>query len=109
MYIFKKISYFNRENSKEPISSILKLDINVRVISELYDKNLQQYIKNTEIYPSRMCLMYAYNLLYLNDEKTATEYYKKLEKSVNTYMIKADALLELRIVQDLKNNYENNK
>lgn len=74
-------------------------------IDKLYDKNLKQYVKVTEIYPSRLRLMYAYNLLYLKDVKKAEEYYKKLENSVDTYIIKADAIQELKIAQTLKNSY----
>ena len=71
-------------------------------IEQMYDKNLQKYIKTTSIYPSRQRLMYAYYALYLNDEKKAADCMKQLEKMIETYAIKADARMELATAQGLK-------
>lgn len=71
-------------------------------IEKLYNKKLQKYIKTTVLYPARMRLMFAYYYLYKKDDKKAQEMYIKLEKSVDTYMIKADASMEIVTVKKLK-------
>lgn len=76
------------------------------VIEERYDKKLQQYVKATAMQPSRQRLMYAYYHLYVRDEKKAKEAYEKLEKTLQTYPVKADALLELEAATAIKDNTE---
>lgn len=75
---------------------------NKEKVEELYDKELQQYVKATAIYPSRQRLLHAYYHLYMKDEKKANEAYEKLKKLVDTYMIKADALMELEVATNIK-------
>lgn len=79
-----------------------------KTIDDLYDKKLQKYITATSIYPARNRLMYAYYKLYKKDEKKASEYFSKLEKSVKTYIIKADALMELDVAKNLSKSLCNN-
>lgn len=76
---------------------------NKEKIDKMYDNKLKKYIKLTEVYPSRLRLLYAYNLLYLKNYKEADKYYKKLQKSITTYVIKADAMQELKVADSLKN------
>lgn len=71
------------------------------VIDARYDKALQKYIKATAIYPSRQRLMYAYYTLYKKDEKKAAECMNKLEKMIDTYSVKADAVLELETAKKI--------
>ena len=78
-------------------------------IEKLYNKKLQKYIQTTAIYPSRMRLMFAYYYLYEKNDKKAQEMYTKLERAVDTYMIKADALMELAAVKKLKSIYMNER
>ena len=70
-------------------------------IEKLYDKKLQKYIKATAIYPSKLRLMFAYYYLYEKDDQKVQEIYAKLERSVDTYMIKVDAVAELATVKKL--------
>lgn len=76
------------------------------VIEHRYDAKLDKYIKATSIYPSRQRLLYAYYTLYHPDEKKAEEAMKKLEKMVDTFMIKADAVLELAVAKNLTKKNE---
>lgn len=76
-------------------------DSGADVIDARYDKNLQKYIKATAIYPSRQRLMYSYYKLYKKDEKKAAECMKKLEKMIDTYSVKADAVLELETARKI--------
>lgn len=76
-------------------------DATAEEIEKRYDKKLQQYIKATSIYPSRQRLLYAYYKLCKKDDKKATECMQKLEKMVDTYMIKADAVHELEVAKRL--------
>lgn len=75
---------------------------NKEKVEELYDKELQKYVKATAMYPSRQRLLHAYYHLYMKDEKKANEALEKLKKLVDTYMIKADALLELEVATNIK-------
>ena len=70
-------------------------------IEKLYDKKLQKYIKATAIYPSKLRLMFAYYYLYEKDDQKVQEIQAKLERSVDTYMIKVDAVAELATVKKL--------
>ena len=76
-------------------------DVTAEEIEKRYDKKLQQYVKATSIYPSRQRLLYAYYRLCKKDDKKATECMQKLEKMVDTYMIKADAVHELEVAKSL--------
>lgn len=75
-----------------------------KIIEKRYDKSLQKYIKATSIYPSRLRLMYAYYTLYEKDNAKAEDVYSKLQKSVDTHVIKADAKMELEVVNAIKEN-----
>lgn len=72
------------------------------VIEKRYSNELKYYVNTTISYPSRLRLMYAYYLLYEKNEKKAAEYMQKLEKSINTHQIKAEALLELDVAKEIK-------
>lgn len=72
-------------------------------IEQLYDKKLQQYVKATSVYPSRQRLLYAYYHIYIKDEEKAEEAYLKLKNMTDTYIIKADVLMELEVVENIKN------
>lgn len=91
------LELFKDEARCECLFYELTHDMDQEKIEALYNKKLQKYIKATALYPSRQRLMVAYYMLYLKDEKKAREAYNKLKKSVQTFMIKADALLELEI------------
>lgn len=71
------------------------------IIEKRYDEELKKYIKATSLYPSRQRLMYAYYKLYEKDEEKAAEALKKLEKMVDTFVIKADAKHELEVAKAL--------
>lgn len=71
------------------------------IIEKRYDEELKKYIKATSIYPARQRLMYAYYKLYEKDEKKAGEALKKLEKMIDTYVIKADAKHELEVAKKI--------
>ncbi len=96
------IELFKNEARCECLFYEIITEQNEEKIEKLYNKNLKKYIKATAIYPSRLRLMYAYYHLYQKDEKEAEKYYEKLQKSVDTYMIKAEALLELEVATKLR-------
>lgn len=91
------LELFKNEARCECLFYELTHDMDQERIEALYDKKLQQYIKATALYPSRQRLMVAYYMRYMKNEKKAMDAYNKLKKSVQTFMIKADALLELEI------------
>lgn len=70
-------------------------------IEKRYDKSLNRYIKATMLYPSRQRLMYAYYKLYEKDDTKAEKCMKALEKMIDTYMVKADAIHELQVAQSI--------
>lgn len=70
-------------------------------IEKRYDKSLKRYIKATMLYPSRQRLMYAYYKLYEKDDTKAEKCMKALEKMIDTYMVKADAIHELQVAQSI--------
>lgn len=72
------------------------------IIDARYDKSLKKYIQATSIYPSRQRLMYSYYKLYKKDEKKSVECMKKLEKMIDTYSVKADAVLELETAKKVE-------
>lgn len=71
-------------------------------IDKLYSKKLRKYIKSTSIYPERQRLMYAYYKFYKHDEQEALKYENELKKSINTFAIKANAIYESKIINNLK-------
>ena len=73
-----------------------------KTIEKNFDKNLQRYVKMTAIYPSRQRLLYAYYKLHKRDETKAEECYQKLQKTVDTFVIKAEAKDELELAKKIK-------
>lgn len=72
------------------------------VIEKRYTKELKKYIKSTLSYPSRNRLMYAYYKLYLKDEAKAETYFQQLKKVCSKHLIKAEANLELEIIEKIR-------
>lgn len=73
-------------------------------IEERYDKKLQQYVKATAMQPSRQRLLYVYYHVYEKDEKKAEEAFAKLEKTLKTYPVKADARLEFEAAKAVRDD-----
>lgn len=96
------LEIFKNEAKCECLFYELTHEQNKEVIEELYDKKLQRYIKATAMSPSKQRLLYAYYHLYLKDEKKAEEAYAKLEKSLSTHSIKAEAVMELELVTQIR-------
>jgi hypothetical protein len=59
-------------------------------IERLYDKKMKKYIKATRRYPSRMRLMYAYELLYEKNHEAAAKQLAAFEKLAGTYACRAE-------------------
>lgn len=95
------LGIFRNEAKCECLFFELIKDMGSEVIDARYDKSLEKYIKATAIYPSRQRLMYTYYKLYKKDEAKAAECMKKLEKMIQTYSVKADAVLELETAKKL--------
>lgn len=95
------LGIFRNEAKCECLFYELINDAGSEVIDARYDKELQNYIKATAIYPSRQRLMYAYYKLYKKDEKKASDCMNKLVKMIDTYSVKADAVLELETAKKL--------
>lgn len=76
---------------------------NAGVIDQMYDKELQAYIKATACYPSRKRLMYAYYKIYRKDEQKAQKEYEELLKLIDSYPVKADVQTERKAVEELMN------
>ena len=95
------LGIFRNEAKCECLFYEIITDAGAEVIDTRYDKNLQKYVKATAIYPSRQRLIYSYYRLYRKDEKKAEECMNKLEKMIDTYSVKADAVLELETVRKI--------
>lgn len=95
------LEIFRNEARCECLFYEIITEAGTEVIEERYNKALQKYIKATEIYPSRQRLMYAYYRLYKKDDKKAEECMKKLEKMIDTYSVRADAILELETARKI--------
>lgn len=98
------LELFKNEAKCECLFYELISGMDKEVIEQRYDKELQNYIKATMIYPSRLRLMYAYYKLYEKDDTKAEEIYSELQKSVDTYAVKADAKMELETANAIKEN-----
>ena len=77
-------------------------ECNAEKIDALYDKKLAEYIKLTALYPSRKRLMYAYYLIYKQDEAKAEEEYNALVKAAQTHPVKAEGAIELKEAERIK-------
>lgn len=95
------LGIFRNEAKCECLFYEIITDAGAEVIDTRYDKNLQKYVKATAIYPSRQRLIYSYYRLYRKDEKKAEECMNKLEKMIDTYSVKADAVLELETARKI--------
>ena len=95
------LGIFRNEAKCECLFYEIITDAGAEVIDTRYDKNLQKYVKATAIYPSRQRLLYSYYRLYRKDEKKAEECMNKLEKMIDTYSVKADAVLELETAKKI--------
>lgn len=95
------LGIFRNEAKCECLFYEIITDAGSEIIDARYDKDLQKYIKATSIYPSRQRLMYSYYGLYKKDEKKAEECMNNLEKMIDTYSVKADAILELETARKI--------
>lgn len=68
------------------------------VIERLYNKNMKKYIKASGCYPSRKRLMYAYELLYMKNQKAAVKQLTAFEKLVKTYPYSAELDTEREMI-----------
>ena len=66
------------------------LNNNKEKVDELYTKELKAYIKATNCYITRKRLMYAYDLIILNDMKKAEKYFNEFEKRKKVYPAKCE-------------------
>lgn len=72
-------------------------------IDELYDKQLQAYVKATEkYYISRKRLLYAYSMLYQKDEALAEQVYAQAQKLRRTYPVIGELESELAMMEYIK-------
>lgn len=92
---------FKNEAKCECLFFELLNDAGQEVIEKRYDKELKKYIQATSVYPSRQRLMYTYYKLYEKDDVKAEKCLKKLEKMIDTYVIKADAKHELEVAKGI--------
>ncbi len=75
-------------------------------IEEIYDKDLQNYIKSSgKTMISRRKLMYAYWLIFEKNPENAKKEYDLAHKMKDTYPIKGDAESELAIIEYVKENF----
>lgn len=96
------LGIFKNEAKCECLFYEITHEQNKDIIEQLYDKKLQQYVKATSVYPSRQRLLYTYYHLYIKNEEKAEEAYLKLKNMTDTYIIKADVLMELEVVENIK-------
>lgn len=71
-------------------------------IGNLYDEKLRAYIKATDCYPSRKMLMYAYYLLYKEDEAQATRVLCDLKALQNSCAVRLEAVIACNEVERIK-------
>lgn len=75
-------------------------------IDELYDDELQKYIKQTEKYIlSRPILMYAYYYIYKKDENLSDKYYNLSMAMAKDYFCPGEARYGMAMIEHIKENY----
>ena len=83
------------------------LNNNKEKVDELYTKELKAYIKATNCYITRKRLMYAYDLIILNDMKKAEKDFNEFEKLKKVYPAKGEIYSEEEVMKFIKENYNN--
>ena len=83
------------------------LNNNKEKVDELYTKELKAYIKATNCYITRKRLMYAYDLIILNDMKKAEKDFNEFEKLKKVYPAKGEIYSEDEVMKFIKENYNN--
>ncbi len=114
--IFRKVDespdalqIFKNEASCELLYYEIMDECRAEEVDRLYSKKLAEYIKATALYPSRKRLMYAYHLIYKNDEAKAEEEYKALKKTAKTHPSRAEGAIELKEAERVRKHYENRR
>ncbi len=75
-------------------------------IDELYDKNLQSYVKQMKsTHIAKRRLLYAYYLMCKNDAASAEKEYDASQKMRKTYPCKGELESELELIEYVKNKY----
>ena len=71
-------------------------------ITRLYDDQMKAYIKATSCYPSRKMLMYAYYLIYRDDEAQATRELCELKALKETCSVKLEGVIACNEAERIK-------
>lgn len=71
-------------------------------ITKLYDDKLKAYMKSTACYPSRKMLMYAYYLVYKDDDAQATRELCELKKLADSCAVKLEGVIACSEVERIK-------
>lgn len=77
-------------------------DCNRDFIDNLYDKNLKKYIKASKFMIGKKRFLMAYEAFYNEDKDKALEYYEEIKRLAKKYPIKADADMEIMLVDWVK-------
>lgn len=100
------LEIFKREAKCELIYLEIMGECNAEKIDGLMDNKQSDYIKSTALYPSRKRLMYAYYLIYKDDEKSAEKEYNELIKTAETHPSKAEGAIELKEAERVRAYYD---
>lgn len=103
------LQLFKNEAKCELLYLEIMGECNEEKIQDIYDKKLQDYIKATAMYPSRKRLMYAYHLLYKEDEAEAEKEYQALLKAAETYPCRADGVIEMKEAKRVRERFERSR
>ncbi len=103
------LGIFRKEAACECIYYEIMGDCNAEKIETLADKTQLEYIKATSLYPARKRLMYAYYLIYKNDEEKAKAEYEALQKTSKTHPARAEGCIELKEAERVRKLYESKR
>ncbi|MBC9825702.1 site-2 protease family protein [Carnobacterium inhibens] len=94
--------YRNELNCERLFLVLSEQPQNPNLIQEIYDEDLQQFIKKTPYLPSKKRLMMAYEGFYCMNYQKAIDYYEELKKTAPMYPVRGEAEMELMLGEWIK-------
>lgn len=95
----KSITYYRLESSSELLFCKLIRHASKQEIDDLFDAELKDYFEKTKKTSARVHrIMYAYDRLYMKDEKAASEDYDQAVKLQNKNAFRGDARMESNLL-----------
>lgn len=76
------------------------------VVTKLWDKKLEQYVRQTAKYmPTKLVTLFAYELINNQNPEEAQKYYDEVERRMNKYSQPGEARTAIAIMDFLKEHH----